>query len=78
MTRSRRKTPKVGITTARSEKFDKQVMHRRLRRKSKLLAPDPDAVFPIPDEVMNKWSMAKDGKCYVSKKSSYYKQALRK
>jgi len=78
MGKSRRRTPIVGITTARSEKFDKKIMHGRLRRKSKVLAPDPDAVFPIPDEAMNKWSMAKDGKQYIRKGSSYYTKALRK
>ena len=83
MTRSRRKTPKVGVTTARSEKDDKRVMNSRMRRRTKvfmtqLIEHIENTPFPIPDEVMNKWTMAKDGKVYVRKGSSYYNQALRK
>jgi hypothetical protein len=37
-----------------------------------------DAIFPIPNEVLDKWSMAKDGKVFIGKNSIYYKKALRK
>lgn len=73
MSRSRRRTPIFGITTARSEKQDKKTWHRKLRVKSRiqLLAVDegaPDAaenlILVHAREVSNPWSMAKDGKRY--------------
>lgn len=70
MSRSRRKTPVAGWTTARSEKFDKKIIHRKMRRKvDKILKTivDPEDIavadFPITDEIKDVWSMQKDGKC---------------
>lgn len=36
MSRSKRKTPKTGLTTAESEKKDKVFAHRKFRRVSKV------------------------------------------
>ena len=66
MSRSRRKTPVIGITSAESEKADKQAAHRRERRKvrQRLVAdPAPD-LLPHAREVSNPWTYAKDGKAY--------------
>ena len=68
MSRSRRKTPIVGNTTARSEKQDKRLANRRLRRKVKeVLQVEPEAVELIPDinEVSSTWGFDKDGKHYL-------------
>jgi hypothetical protein len=63
MSRSRRKTPVLGITTAKSEKQDKRIANRKLRRAVKQrLGYDPDGVLPALREVSNVWSMDKDGK----------------
>lgn len=78
MGKSRRRTPIVGVTTARSEKDDKRIVNRAIRRKSRVLVYKEDAIFPIPNEVLDKWSMAKDGKVFIGKNSIYYKKALRK
>lgn len=77
MSRSKRKTPVVSITTADSERFDKQKWHRRFRKKvretiSKLLNSDVDAdnvVFPHENEIIDEWDMRKDGKQYLSNDS---------
>jgi len=65
MTRSRRKTPVCGITTAESEKADKALTHRLMRRKVAVaLREDEDESTP-PEanrEALNPYSMAKDGK----------------
>jgi hypothetical protein len=64
MSRSCRKTPIVGITTAASEKRDKQLANRRLRRVVKrVLRDEPEAqVLPLKREVSDVWGMDKDGK----------------
>jgi hypothetical protein len=64
MSRSCRKTPIVGITTAASEKRDKQLANRRLRRVVKrVLRDEPEAqVLPLKREVSDVWAMDKDGK----------------
>ena len=70
MSRSRKKHAITGFTTARSEKQDKRIMNRAIRRitRNKLKQDDrEDAILPIPDEVMNVWSMAKDGKHHYDK-----------
>ncbi len=58
MSRSKKKTPVTGMTTARSEKEDKRHANRILRRVSK---PDPENA-PALREVSDVWGMAKDGK----------------
>lgn len=65
MSRSRKKTPIGGLTTARSEKQDKRNMNKRLRRAVKMILKTDereDAVLPIKNEIMDPWSMSKDGK----------------
>lgn len=64
MSRSYRKTPIAGISTAVSEKRDKQLVNRRLRRGVKQeLRGEPEAqVLPLKREVSDVWTMDKDGK----------------
>ncbi len=57
MSRSRRKTPKIGITTTRSEKEDKRVANRALRRKVR----QGKSELMIRD-VSDVWAFGKDGK----------------
>ena len=72
MSNSRKKTPKVGITSATSEKAEKQENHRRERRRVRqTLAVDPEPeVLPHTKELSNPWSMAKDGKVFLGKRVS--------
>lgn len=66
MSRSRRKTPKRGITSAETEKDDKRRANRKARRRVKgALAVQPGAeVLPLPREVSDVWNFAKDGEQY--------------
>lgn len=66
MSRSRRKTPITGISTAESEKAEKAANHRRERRRVRqVLGADPAAdVLPHTRELSNPWVMSKDGKVY--------------
>ncbi|HEX8321470.1 hypothetical protein [Longimicrobium sp.] len=64
MSRSRRKTPVCGITTANTDKQDKRMGNRRLRRKVRTVIrtdPEPE-VLPHLREETNPWMMGKDGK----------------
>jgi len=64
MSRSRKKTPIAGMTNASSEKWDKRVTNRRVRRcvKEALAANPLSDVLPVRRELSNPWTMAKDGK----------------
>ena len=63
MSRSRRKTPVRGITTAESEKQDKRIANRKLRRRVRsVLRRDAEAPLPHLREVSDPWMMDKDGK----------------
>lgn len=66
MSRSHRKTPKRGVTTARSEKQDKRLYnrhHRRLIRVLLRLRLNPEIeVLPHLREHSDPWCMDKDGK----------------
>lgn len=66
MSRSRKKTPITGITTATSEKQEKLANHRRERRcvRQVLVADPAPEVLPHSRELSNPWAMAKDGKVY--------------
>ncbi|MDR2213995.1 MAG: hypothetical protein LBE21_10280 [Pseudomonadales bacterium] len=68
MSRSRRKTPIFGHTTARSEAADKRLWHKRWRshQRDQLAAARPDDdIAPIPRHaVSSTWVMAKDGKSW--------------
>jgi len=68
MSRSRKKTPIFGITTASSEKRDKRLANRKLRRltttelRCSLL--DEDLILPEIRDVSNVYNFDKDGKGY--------------
>jgi len=78
MSHSRKKTPKGGITCARSEKQEKVANHRRERRRvHQLLADDPEVdLLPHTRELSDPWSMAKDGKAFLGRHAS--RKTLRK
>lgn len=63
MSRSRRRTPIRGITTADSEKQDKRIANRKLRRKVRVaIRADAEGEMPARRQVSNPWCMDKDGK----------------
>ena len=64
MSRSRKKTPITGITTAESEKKDKRLANRSERRINKWLLKyyQDEAKLRAKREVSNVWGMDKDGK----------------
>ena len=64
MSRSYRKTPVVGMTTASSEKQDKRDANRRIRRRIRSILSDDPLTDELPRwrELSNPWAMAKDGK----------------
>ena len=66
MSRSKKKIKIQGITTANSEKKNKQEANRKFRRivKQKLSVEEND--LPEKREVSNVWSFDKDGKRYNS------------
>jgi hypothetical protein len=78
MARSRKKTPISGITTARSEKQDKRLANRKVRRAVKqALAGSGDVdVLPHRRELTNPWTMAKDGKAWFN--ADRFPEVLRK
>ena len=62
MSRSRKKTPITGNVSG-SEKVDKQLWHRRLRRATRQsVSEDPDFIAPDRRDVSDVWAMQKDGK----------------
>ena len=68
MSRSQRHTPIFGITTARSEREDKRIWHKRLRAHertalSQLHCLNWDNHIPVHHRAVSDiWSMAKDGR----------------
>lgn len=69
MSRSRKKTPISGNTTADTEKDDKRIANRAFRRiaKRKLKNAQDDHEDCLPkdlNEVSNLWSFNKDGKTW--------------
>jgi hypothetical protein len=62
MSHSRRKIPKRGVTTSESEKSDKRVANRRLRRAAASALHAGVEIMPSIREVSNVWEFAKDGK----------------
>lgn len=71
MSRSKRKTPKLGITTAESEKADKVAAHRRTRHAAKIAVhvsahkDDVGAVAEDEHPRSGQWQFAKDGKRWL-------------
>lgn len=65
MSRSRKKNPITGITTAETEKLFKQQEHQRERANTRtaLANLDPEGdVLPHPKQFGNPWAGPKDGK----------------
>lgn len=68
MSRSRRKTPIHGITTAESDHRWKKAAARKVRRRVRQLLPvtlDSDRLPNRRWELVNPWSSEKDGKCWL-------------
>jgi len=71
MSKSKKHTPIWGFTSASSEKYDKRILHGKLRTRLRVAVKrmllersSEDYISPQYDEVHNKWKMAKDGKIY--------------
>ena len=64
MSRSRRKRPFRGFSTSETEKEDKRLANRKLRRKVRqaLAVEEAPETLPHVRETSNPWSMDKDGK----------------
>ena len=66
VSRSRRKVPIFGHTTARSEADDKRLWHKRWRSRERdqlaSLGPEGDPLPVHRQTVSSTWDMAKDGK----------------
>lgn len=66
MSRSLRKTPTFGHTTARTEADDKRLWHKRWRSRERdqlaSIGPDSDPLPVHQQSVSSTWDMAKDGK----------------
>ena len=80
MSRSRKKNAITGITTAVSEKWDKQNTNRRMRKgvKNKMAVGDFENLPTRGIEIEDSWCFAKDGKNYYDKDDKYYKKVIRK
>lgn len=63
MSRSRKKIPIVGMTTAETDKPFKEREHRRERRRVRVSLRSGDAI-PHPKQFGNPWASEKDGKQY--------------
>lgn len=76
MSRSKKKTPKVGITTAETEKENKRKANRKFRRVAKNRLKKNDSQLPkTTKEISDVWSFDKDGKQFLKNPS---KKDLRK
>jgi hypothetical protein len=60
MSRSKKKTSIAGIGNAKSEKDDKRLANRKLRRLTRVDPENPPALREVSDV----WGMSKDGKRY--------------
>jgi hypothetical protein len=76
VSRSRRKTPIVPITTSDSEKQEKRKANRALRKAVRRAVAVEAEVMPLPEDVGNVYAMSKDGKTYIDAKK--YPKAMRK
>lgn len=72
-----KKTPIISFTTKSSDKKDKLIARRRLRKAIKQTSLDDDAIIPHAKEVSDVWCFAKDGKQYVTAQE-WVKKAKRK
>jgi len=65
MSRSFRKNKIFGWSASESEKKDKKICNRKMRRYNKhILQEDVEEEFMTQDEAMDKYQMSKDGKQY--------------
>lgn len=64
MSRSRRKTPIIGVTTAGSDKPFKTAEHRRERRSVRATIKQLEEA-PDPRQFGNPWASEKDGKQWL-------------
>jgi hypothetical protein len=79
MSRSKRKTPICGFTTAHSEKWHKQKTNRRLRHAIKLRIIAGKELMPTIKQMGDIWNFAKDGKQYLGKDAhNKYPDCMRK
>lgn len=69
MSRSKRQTPKTGITTAETEKKNKRNANRKLRRTVKIQVKQDKDKLSTLREVSDVWSFDKDGKQYLKNPS---------
>jgi len=78
MSRSRRKTPISGITTAESEKQDKRIANRRERHRNRQILgySMDDTLLMHRRRAGNPWLMDKDGKAFLD--SNKYPELMRK
>lgn len=65
MSRSRRKTPITGVTTAETEKENKRDANRKLRRLNRIKMHKGDFDLFQLREISNVWEFDKDGKHYL-------------
>lgn len=72
MSRSRKKTPIIGNTSAKSEKADKKMCHKRMRVRGKMAKFDD--VHVTPNDAMNVYTFAKDGKQFVGRVSKWMRK----
>ena len=70
MSRSWKRNPFAGITSAKSEKYDKRLANRRVRRTNKYLLAitNDESQLLARRELSNVWCMAKDGKVWFDPK----------
>lgn len=64
MSRSMYKTKKRGITTATSEKMEKQKANRKFRRITREQVKKGIEALPVIREISDVWVFSKDGKIY--------------
>ncbi len=69
MSRSTKKSKIKGISSATSEKKDKQIANRKFRRTVKQKVNLGNDEIPDLKEITNKFSFDKDGKIYDSEMS---------
>lgn len=67
MSRSIKKTPITGFTTATTEKSNKRKANRKLRRVIKVEVKTDDKPLSTMKEISNVWAFNKDGKQFLKK-----------
>ena len=74
MSRSRRKNPYCGFTTAKSDKFSKQKANRRIRLKVKDALKKRKFAKITRNEVSCPWYFVKDGKQRIDLESKFMRK----